>query len=518
MSSGDAPEIFCIADFAADNDEGSCGAVVNFAPPIALDTEDGTLDASLIVQTGGPATGSEFPVGDTDVTFTATDSHGNETSCTFVVTINDAEAPVAVCQALTVTLDDSGSASIDASALDGGSTDNCGVDSYAASQTTFSCSDVGDVTVVLEVYDAAGNVATCEATVTVVDETAPVIACIGSPGAVEYMEEFEGSSVPADWTTTINAGVADWTFGSGDMPFSDPFASNAAIFDDDAAGSGQTNNVTLSTPVWSTVGADAITMSYDYSLDELGAGETLAVEVYDGAGWVNVVTYDTDVIPPTNSGDIDGTALANANFQVRFTYDDAGSWGWGAGVDNFMLTVNTPPQPPLELELNADGTLSVPAGDLIMSVDEACDYSITSGGSAACDITTESNGLENGLFNNGAPFWVAQQIVFETTMNYTGFELNLFHDPGATIDDVLFVFYEDAGGLPGAVIGSENLTPVAQTVIGSNFGFDVSTVSTVPTASTIEPGTYWIGTLATSSTGGVNCMGGFNSFYRFKCC
>ncbi len=503
MSSGDAPEIFCIADFAADNDEGSCGAVVNFAPPIALDTEDGTLDASLIVQTGGPATGSEFPVGDTDVTFTATDSHGNETSCTFVVTINDAEAPVAVCQALTVTLDDSGSASIDASALDGGSTDNCGVDSYAASQTTFSCSDVGDVTVVLEVYDAAGNVATCEATVTVVDETAPVIACIGSPGAVEYMEEFEGSSVPADWTTTINAGVADWTFGSGDMPFSDPFASNAAIFDDDAAGTGQTNNVTLSTPVWSTVGADAITMSYDYSLDELGAGETLAVEVYDGAGWVNVVTYDTDVIPPTNSGDIDGTALANANFQVRFTYDDAGSWGWGAGVDNFMLTVNTPPQPPLELELNADGTLSVPAGDLIMSVDEACDYSITSGGSSACDITTESNGLENGLFNNGAPFWVAQQIVFETTMNYTGFELNLFHDPGATIDDVLFVFYEDAGGLPGAVIGSENLTPVAQTVIGSNFGFDVSTVSTVPTASTIEPGTYWIGTLATSSTGGV---------------
>ena len=503
MSSGDAPEIFCIADFAADNDEGSCGAVVNFAPPIALDTEDGTLDASLIVQTGGPATGSEFPVGDTDVTFTATDSHGNETSCTFVVTINDAEAPVAVCQALTVTLDAMGMGSLVASDLDGGSTDNCGVDSYAASQTTFSCSDVGDVTVVLEVYDAAGNMTSCEATVTVVDETAPVIACIGSPGAVEYMEEFEGSSVPADWTTTINAGVADWTFGSGDMPFSDPFASNAAIFDDDAAGSGQTNNVTLSTPVWSTVGADAITMSYDYSLDELGAGETLAVEVYDGAGWVNVVTYDTDVIPPTNSGDIDGTALANANFQVRFTYDDAGSWGWGAGVDNFMLTVNTPPQPPLELELNADGTLSVPAGDLIMSVDEACDYSITSGGSSACDITTESNGLENGLFNNGAPFWVAQQIVFETTMNYTGFELNLFHDPGATIDDVLFVFYEDAGGLPGAVIGSENLTPVAQTVIGSNFGFDVSTVSTVPTASTIEPGTYWIGTLATSSTGGV---------------
>ncbi len=198
MSSGDAPEIFCIADFAADNDEGSCGAVVNFAPPIALDTEDGTLDASLIVQTGGPATGSEFPVGDTDVTFTATDSHGNETSCTFVVTINDAEAPVAVCQALTVTLDAMGMGSLVASDLDGGSTDNCGVDSYVASQTTFGCSDVGDVTVVLEVYDAAGNMTSCEATVTVVDETAPVIECIGSPLSQLEIWKNISVSVPDD--------------------------------------------------------------------------------------------------------------------------------------------------------------------------------------------------------------------------------------------------------------------------------------------------------------------------------
>ena len=490
MSSGDAPEIFCPADFAADNDEGVCGAVVNFAPPVALDTEDGPLDPANIVQTGGLPTGSEFPVGDNDVTFTATDSHGNETSCTFVITVNDAEPAMAVCQAVTVTLDAMGMGSIAAADLDGGSTDNCGVDSFAASQTTFSCADVGDVTVTLSVFDAAGNVATCEATVTVIDDTAPVIACIGSPGATEYMEEFDGA--PADWSTAINAGSWDWTYGSPNMPNSDPFGSNAAIFDDDAAGLGEVNNASLNSPVWNTTGAEGITMSYDYSLDVLGAGETLAVDVYDGTDWVNVVTYDADVIPPTNSGDIDGTALSNGDFQVRFTYDDAGSWGWGAGVDNFMITVNTPPQPPLELALNADGTLSIPAGDLIMDVDEACGYSITSGGSSACDITTESNGLENGLFNNGAPFWVAQQVVFETSMDVTGFELNLFHDPGATIDNVLFVFYEDAGGVPGAVIGGEDLTPVAQTVIGNNFGFDVSTVSLVPTASTVEAGTYWI--------------------------
>ncbi|MCP4779788.1 MAG: HYR domain-containing protein, partial [Hyphomicrobium sp.] len=175
LSVGTPPEIFCPADFVADNDEGVCGAVVNFAPPIAIDFEDGVLDPSSVVQTGGLPTGSSFPVGDNDVTFTATDSHGNETSCTFVVTILDAEAPMAVCQAFTVILDEDGLGSMLASDIDGGSTDNCAVDSLVASQTDFTCADVGENTIVLEVSDAAGNVSTCEAIVTVVDETAPVI-------------------------------------------------------------------------------------------------------------------------------------------------------------------------------------------------------------------------------------------------------------------------------------------------------------------------------------------------------
>jgi subtilisin-like proprotein convertase family protein len=191
MSVGTAPEIFCPADFAADNDEGVCGAVVNFAPPIAIDLEDGVLAAANVVQTGGIATGGLFPVGANDVTFTATDSHGNETSCTFVITILDAEAPVAVCQAFTVVLDASGNGSLVAADLDGGSTDNCAVDSLVASQVDFTCADVGDNTITLEVFDAAGNSSTCEATVTVIDDIAPVITCIGA-----QIDSVGGSAAP----------------------------------------------------------------------------------------------------------------------------------------------------------------------------------------------------------------------------------------------------------------------------------------------------------------------------------
>ncbi len=119
--------------------------------------------------------------------------------------------------------------------------------------------------------------------------------------------------------------------------------SNAAIFDDDDAGNGNVNNASLLTPVWDMSGTSSVTMSYDYSFNELGAGETLAVDVYDGAAWQNVVTYDVSVLTPENSGVIDGSALANADFQVRFTYDDAGSWGWNAGVDNFQIDFALPP-------------------------------------------------------------------------------------------------------------------------------------------------------------------------------
>ena len=177
MSSGDAPEIFCPADFTAENSIGACGAVVNFTLPIAIDTEDGVLDSSNIEQTGGIETGGFFPVGDTEVTFTATDSHGNQSSCTFVVTVIDVEAPEAICQDLTVILDDTGNATITANQINVGSNDNCGVESLAINVDTFDCSNLGDNEVTLTVTDIHGNTATCVATVTVLDNTAPIAVC-----------------------------------------------------------------------------------------------------------------------------------------------------------------------------------------------------------------------------------------------------------------------------------------------------------------------------------------------------
>ncbi|MDB9913697.1 HYR domain-containing protein [Flavobacteriaceae bacterium] len=200
------------------------------------------------------------------------------------------------------------------------------------------CSNVGTNELEIFVMDSAGNTSSCIATVVVNDVTAPVLVCGPGDGATTVSENFD--SLPSGWSLETEIGVWEWTFGApgaGAAGGTIPFDSNAAIFDDDAAGNGETNRASLLTPVWNMEGVDYVNMNYDYTFNELGAGETLKVDVYDGANWVNIITYDVDQLEPLNSGVIDGTPLANANFQVRWTYDDAGAWGWNAGIDDFEI-------------------------------------------------------------------------------------------------------------------------------------------------------------------------------------
>ncbi|MFN7326670.1 MAG: HYR domain-containing protein, partial [Chitinophagales bacterium] len=110
-------------------------------------------------------------------TWTVTDCAGNARQHTQVIDVYDTTAPIAVCQNLTVTLNNFGSAAITAKQLDGGSTDNCAVNAnlgFTASQTTFSCADydLSPVAVTLTVTDPCGNTGTCVAFVTILQGNA----------------------------------------------------------------------------------------------------------------------------------------------------------------------------------------------------------------------------------------------------------------------------------------------------------------------------------------------------------
>ncbi|PKP32261.1 MAG: hypothetical protein CVT99_05835 [Bacteroidetes bacterium HGW-Bacteroidetes-16] len=120
-------------------------------------------------------------VGEQIVTLTVIDNNNNEASATALVTVVDNMAPEALCQTLTIALDETGSASITASQIDNGSNDNCGVASVTVFPMDFSCADLGENTVTLTVTDNNQNVSVCTSTVTVEDNILPVLTAIANP-------------------------------------------------------------------------------------------------------------------------------------------------------------------------------------------------------------------------------------------------------------------------------------------------------------------------------------------------
>jgi len=131
------------------------------------------FDASLSVSAFGIA-----DTGNNVVTVTLTDASLNESSCQAIVTVeNSVTAPQAVCQDITVQLDADGLVTISPEELDGGSSDANGIASFEASQVAFDCSNKGENIVTLTVINVYNLSASCDAVMTIVDETAPVAVC-----------------------------------------------------------------------------------------------------------------------------------------------------------------------------------------------------------------------------------------------------------------------------------------------------------------------------------------------------
>ena len=148
------------------------------------------------------------------VTLTVTDALGATSTCLAGVVITsgsvDIIPPVAICQDITVGLDENGSATITAADVDGGSTDDVGVTSLAVDVDNFDCNALGTNAVTLTVGDAAGNTSTCLVGVTVEDQDGPTIVPFAIPviglGDTDGMAIADISAI--DSASVDNCGIA----------------------------------------------------------------------------------------------------------------------------------------------------------------------------------------------------------------------------------------------------------------------------------------------------------------------
>jgi len=140
-----------------------------------------------------------LPLGENTITYIVYDACGNSDQGTFIVSVVDYTAPVAICQQFTtVGLTYDGRADVFAHSFDSGSYDDCKLDYIEVKRmddgagcglstgdgdvfkdyVTFCCADIGEAVIVqFRVWDVAGNYNECMVEVTVQDKLPPVISC-----------------------------------------------------------------------------------------------------------------------------------------------------------------------------------------------------------------------------------------------------------------------------------------------------------------------------------------------------
>jgi hypothetical protein len=137
-------------------------------------------------------------------TWTLVDDCGNAaTTQTQIITVIDNTAPVALCQDITVYLDENGQAMITPDMIDNGSFDICSdAVSLQLDIVSFDCDDLtsAGIPVSLSVLDHCGNESSCVAVVTVIDDLAPMLTCpeIVDPYSMDPGECYATLSFEAD--------------------------------------------------------------------------------------------------------------------------------------------------------------------------------------------------------------------------------------------------------------------------------------------------------------------------------
>ncbi|MEZ4778868.1 MAG: proprotein convertase P-domain-containing protein [Flavobacteriaceae bacterium] len=260
-----------------------------------------------------------------------------------------------------------------------------------------TCANVGVNTFTVIVTDVNGNTSSCETEVTVEDNIAPVIACIGEPVPVtDSVSDNPGlpfGASPTTITSTIDV-TDDFVINDldVDLDISHTWVGDIIVEIQSPAGT----SVTIVDQPGSPVTVDGCPgQNMVVTLDDEA---TLPIEDECGAG---VPSISGTFTPNNPLSAFDGeSTLGTWTITVTDAFpalDDGVLNSWGLSYTHDVTAA------PYEAILDGTtGTVTVNASDLLLSVDEACGYTV-SFGAAGSPINECGDGLPAAIDENLPP-------------------------------------------------------------------------------------------------------------------
>jgi uncharacterized repeat protein (TIGR01451 family) len=432
-----APTISCPADKTAPAGAGGVAAVDPGTPttsPSAGVSVEG-------VRSDGEPLGSPYPSGVTLITWTVADSSGRTASCNQRVTVTDAacaddttaptlSAPAAINVGTGADGNSCAAALGDDELGQATATDDCpaAVTITRAGVPAGSVFPVGTTTITYTATDAAGNTATATQTVTVVDDTKPVIT---APADAAYTCP---SEVPA--ASAAQAHGADASLPDGGPVFDNCGAPSVAVTDTNNGGAGsaasplvitrtfkatdsagnfstavQTITVSDATAPTVSVPADVVVSN---DADSCSAAVSFAVSAADNCGSASVqLSHASGSVFPKGTTTVTATATDAAGntttktFNVTVNDTQAPAISYPAGG----VTVSLPPNSP---DTSTAVTYAVTAADNCPGV--TLDVSPASGSVFNVGTTTVTATATDASGNT-----TVRQFTVTVLYNFTGF-------------------------------------------------------------------------------------------------
>ncbi len=220
------PVVSCPADIPCVERTSLIGAVVNYPTITATDIVDGDVAVQSYLPINGtyiPPTGSLFIMGLNTVRVTATDAHGNASSCSFTVKVCDTRPPVVTCPADIPCVE----ATSPAGAVVTFPDNSVGIDYMGDDVQTYTAlSDIrsgstfpiGVNTVTMSATDNAGNTGSCSFMIEVCDRTPPVIH--NTPANIPCVEATSPAGAVVTYTNPTATDIVDGAVSVVSVPAS----------------------------------------------------------------------------------------------------------------------------------------------------------------------------------------------------------------------------------------------------------------------------------------------------------